>query len=176
MLGGESAKPRDAVRRIEVPGVFRQADEIANGGFGGPGTPQRRARHLRRDARRQESLDVGACCDRLDWRQARGIKRRFRTLCRRTGGPRFSRARRCAVVWLRSFVRLLRRRVFAPGPPREKFLVIAHGRFPSECRGAPTPPDRSGRAYAFRMPALQDIRLRTLQRSPAASQASVPLQ
>ena len=62
----------------EVPLVLGDADEIANGGIGRPGAPQRRLGQVRRHARLQEGADVAAGRDGLDRRQARRIERRLR--------------------------------------------------------------------------------------------------
>ena len=92
------AESGNRIRVVEIPLVFRDADEIADGGIASPGAAQRRAGQLGRDAGSQECADIGIGGDRFNRRQARrdqtalrvaaslwrwrrrlsGIRRRFR--------------------------------------------------------------------------------------------------
>ena len=63
-----------SVRIVEVPGVFRQPHEIADGGIGSPGATKCRAAQLLRNALAQEGRDVGSSINRFNRGQVRQIR------------------------------------------------------------------------------------------------------
>ena len=150
VLGGQRTKPGHAVRRIEVPGILGEADEVADRRIGGPGATKGRPDEVRRHPRGEKGPNVGSGADRLDRRQVPADTRRFccggrkgrirrRLGCRRAPG-RFGRR------WLAQ----CRTRLPLPArPPLEKALVIAHRSCPAAGRGARTPPDQPGRGGAW---------------------------
>src|SRR5262245_8074116 len=64
------SKARNGAGIGKVPLVFGNADKVANGGVAGPGAPQRCLGEFERDARLQESTNVAAGRNAVDWRQA----------------------------------------------------------------------------------------------------------
>jgi len=136
--------------RIEIPRIFRQADEIADGGISCPGPAKRRACQLRRHIRRKQSFNVRIGFDRFDRRQ----RRRWRGLAgdRGNGFRNLGRARRR--IPLR--IRLRRHTAFSPRPAREERFTAAHSASRSGEPVAPEPRDRRGRAGASQSPVQRE--------------------
>src|SRR6516164_9736379 len=57
------------VRRVEVPRILRQPDEIPNRGIDCPGAAKRRTGQLGRYPRCKKCADVGLSGNRVDWRE-----------------------------------------------------------------------------------------------------------
>ena len=136
-------KPGIAFGVVEVPGIFRQADEVADGRIGGPRAAKRRTRQIRRNAGPQKGADVGLRGDRFDRRQAGEdrtaasaaggsasadggeAQRGVRSPSTGAGSSRRSCASACARPALEEILRLAHACVSSRTAPRQRFRIGA---------------------------------------------------